>query len=64
MKKSTVEELPFWAKKLNWIPVVALDSEERVNFYRIEDLRMTEKHRVVDEGSARIDNMLELVYAW
>ena len=62
LKKSTVNEMQFWAKKLNWIPVVALDSEKDVNFYRIEDLRETKKYSVIDENSVKIDTMLDVVY--
>ena len=56
------ERMDFWAKRLSWIPLLALDISGKIRFYSIYSLQhKTEKHYRVDEETPQVENLLTLL---
>ena len=56
------EKMDFWAKKLSWIPLLALEIEGEIRFYSIYSLQhKTEKYYRVDEETQQLENLLTLL---
>jgi Holliday junction resolvase len=54
--------MDFWAKKLSWIPLLALEIAEKIRFYSIYNLQYkTEKYYRIDEDTPQVENLLTLL---
>lgn len=56
------EKMNFWAKKLSWIPLLALEIAGEIRFYFISNLpHKTEKYYRIDEDTPQVENLLTLL---
>lgn len=56
------EKMNFWAKKLSWIPLLALEITGKFRFYFIYHLsHKTEKYYRIDEDTPQVENLLTLL---
>ncbi len=50
-----------WAQKLGWIPVLALNFQGEIRFYRLDQLQAMEKHYRVDDQTPALKTLLALL---
>jgi AAA+ ATPase superfamily predicted ATPase/Holliday junction resolvase len=56
------DNMDFWAKKLSWIPLLALEIAGKIRFYSIYNLQYkTEKYYRIDEDTPQVENLLTLL---
>jgi len=56
------ERMDFWAKRLSWIPLLALDISGKIRFYSIYSIQhKTEKYYRIDEETSQVENLLTLL---
>ena len=60
LPKSELALMQHWAKRLGWLPLLALVDDDEVRFYRVASLRTSAKHRRFDARSPVVENLLDL----
>ena len=60
LSKNELGRMQHWAKRLGWVPVLALVDEGMVRFYRVAPMKASEQKRRFDAKTTEVENLLEL----
>jgi len=55
------EAMQAWAQKLGWMPILALNVQSEIRFYKLDDLQATERHYRVDNQTPSFKSLLVLL---